>query len=585
MRERRVFVRIVVAAAMLGALFPAVPRRGDAQQAPDERVLPREVADEVLRLWNAPGTLRLDGPYTIVASREVAGDVAVVGGTLTIEGRVTGRVVAVNADVQLAAGARVDGDILAVGGRVSGTDVATVGGQVRTYRARLEYARAGDRMTRPEGAGEPAVPWWRRRESRREGGWGDLRLISARTYNRVEGLPIFLGPAFGHDFSWGRVAVDAFGVWRSADGFEWKPDNIGHSLKTELQLGAGDGLRLGGRLFDLVEPVESWHLSDAEVGLASVLLHRDYRDYFDTHGGAVYGQLFRGPALDLTVSYSDQRWGDRRTRDPWTLFRNTQSWRANPILDEGVFHLLNGTLRYDTRNDRGNPWSGWYLLADYEYGTGRISRYGLAAPGTRTENLDGRTVYDRLFVDLRRYNRISPEASFNVRLAAGGWLSGDDLPLQRRFSVGGPGTLPGYDFRRTVGERDVWQCSTPVLADASYPIGAPAHCERFALAQVEFRGDLSLDPFGVLDEEREHRRAGWGRGPEWVLFADAGRGWLVGEPDGGLTYGKGAIPKLSTFRADVGIGLVLDDIGIYLAKAVSDGSAPLNFFVRLKPRF
>lgn len=582
MHVRRVFVTLAMTAALQGAAALAMTGEAAPQQAPDARVLPPEVADEVLRAWNAPGTLRLDGPYTIVASREVTGDVAVVGGTLTIEGRVTGRVVAVNADVQLAAGGRVDGEILVVGGRVTGTDVATVGGQVRTYRAPLEYARSGDRLTRP---GQEDVPWWRRRERRRQGGWGDFRLVSARTYNRVEGLPIFLGPALGHDFSWGRVSVDAFGVWRSADGFEWKPDNIGHSLKTEVQLGAGGGLRLGGRLFDLVEPVESWHLSDVEVGLASVLLHRDYRDYFDRHGGSLYGQLFRGSALDLTVSWADQRWGDRRTRDPWTLFRNSQAWRANPILDEGTFHLVNGTLRYDTRNDRGNPWSGWYLRAEYEYGTGRISRYGLATPGTREENVDGRTVYDRLFLDIRRYNRLSPEASLNVRLAAGGWLSGDDLPLQRRFSVGGPGTLPGFDFRRTIGDRDVWQCSTPVLADDSPPIGSPALCERFALAQVEFRGDLRLDPFGVLDEERERRRAGWGRGPEWVLFADAGRGWLVGEPDGGLTYRAGAFPRLSTFRTDVGVGLVLDDIGVYLAKSVSDRSAPVNFFVRLKPRF
>ncbi len=116
-------------------------------------------------------------------------------------------------------------------------------------------------------------------------------------------------------------------------------------------------------------------------------------------------------------------------------------------------------------------------------------------------------------------------------------------------------------------------------------MGSPAHCERFALAQVEFRGDMHLDPFGVLDEERERRRAGWGRGTQWVLFADAGRGWLVGANDGGLSYGKGQFPALSTFRTDVGLGLVLDDVGVYVAKSLSDRSAPVNVFVRLKPRF
>lgn len=575
MRYRWMLVSLALAAA-------TVPATG--QQPLDERILPREVADEVLRIWNAPATLRVDGPYTVEAGREVPGDLGVLGGALTVSGRVVGRIVAVNADVRLTNGARVDGEILVVGGEVTGRDVATVGGQIRTYRGRMDVTRDGDRLTRGSGDQE-AASWWQRRERWRDRWWSDLRLVSARTYNRVEGLPVYLGPAIGRDFGWGRVGIDAYGVWRSADGFEWKSENIGHSFKGELRIGERRGVRLGGRLFDLVEPVESWHLTDVEVGLASALLHRDFRDYYDRHGGSIYASLFRGSEFDASVSYSDQRWSDRRTRDPWTLFRNSEPWRENPVLDAGLFHLVNTTLRYDTRNDEGNPWWGWYILADYEYGTGRITNYGLAAAGTRSETLDGATVYDRLFVDVRRYNRISPDASLNLRLVAGGWLSGDDLPMQRRFSVGGPGTLPGYDFRRTAGNPDVWQCSTPSQQDASYPIGAPAHCERFAMAQVEFRGDLHLDPFGVLDEEREYRRAGWGRGTQWVVFADAGRGWLVGERDGGLSYGKHALPPLSTFRTDVGVGLVLDDVGVYVTKSLSNRSAPVNVFVRLRPRF
>jgi len=557
-----------------------------AQETLDTRILPREVADEVLAIWNAPATLRVTGPYTIEAGREVSGDVGVLGGELVVSGRVTGRIVAVNADVRLTSGGRVDGEILVVGGQVSGRETGGVSGQVRAYSTRMTYQRDGDRLVRRDGPDDPDDPrWWRRRSRWRDGGWTDLRLISARTYNRVEGLPLFLGPAFGREFAWGRVAVDAFGVIRSADNFRWQPDNIGHAVKTEVQFGDRKGLRLGGRLFDLVEPVEAWHLSDEEVGLASFFLHRDYRDYYNKHGGSVYASLFRRTAFDVTVSYSDQRWGDRRTRDPWTLFRNSDGWRDNPLLDEGELHLVNGTLRYDTRNDEGNPWSGWFITADYEYGTGRISRYGIAAPGTRSETLDGATVYDRLFLDVRRYNRISPDAQLNLRLAGGGWLSGDDLPLQRRFSLGGPGTLPGYDFRRSPDGDDVLQCSTVAMLDGAFPIGMPALCERFALAQVELRGDLNLDPFGVLDEERDRRRSGWGHGAQWVLFADAGRGWLVGGNDDKLFFDKSSLPRLSSFRTDVGVGLVLDNLGIYVAKALSDSRAPVNVFVRLKPRF
>jgi hypothetical protein len=114
----------------------------------------------------------------------------------------------------------------------------------------------------------------------------------------------------------------------------------------------------------------------------------------------------------------------------------------------------------------------------------------------------------------------------------------------------------------------------------------PAQCDRIALAQVEFRGDLSFDPFGMFDDDWRPFRPGYGRGAQWVLFADAGRGWLVTHASdvADLTYAKGKLPKASTFRTDIGIGLMFENLGFYLAKALSGKDAPVNFFVRLKPR-
>jgi Omp85 superfamily domain len=562
------------------ALLPLTARA----QAVDERELPRAVAEEVLQWWNAPATLRVDGPYTVVAAREVNGDIAVLGGTLTIAGHVAGRVIGINADVRLEPGARIDGAILVVGGRVLGRDSAIVAGEVRTYREVLEYERDGDRLvhratdTSPQG-------WWRRRDRWHRGAWGDLRLVSARTYNRVEGLPLHLGPRFGRDFAWGRALVDGYGILRSADGFEWKSENLGHSLRAELQFGHERGVRIGGRLFDEVESAEAWQLGDAEVGLASFFLHRDFRDYFNRHGGALSATLFGGRDVDVSLTYADQRWRARRTRDPWTVFRNEETWRANPAMDEGRFHLVNAAFTYDTRSDPRNPWSGWFVKANYEYGTGVIDNYAPTTPDVRFGTPGGATSYDRIFLDVRRYNRLSPRTQLNMRLVTGGWLSGDDLPLQRRFSLGGPGTMPGYDFRRESGSTDVLTCNTPVIASSAGPAGTPAQCERFALAQLEYRSDLNLDPFGVLDEDREWRRAGWGRGTQWVLFTDIGRGWLVGQPDGALTYGKRSIPGLGSFRADVGLGLVLDEVGLYVSRALTRAGHGVNVTVRLRPRF
>jgi hypothetical protein len=555
-------------------------------QTLDTRALPREVADEVMALYNAPQTQRVEGRHEVARETRLETDLAVLDGPLVVAGTVAGRVVAINADVVLEPGARIDGDVLVVGGRVTGRADATITGSVRVYAPRLRYARDGDRLTTREREDR----WWRRRERWADGRWSELRLVSARTYNRVEGLPVLLGPAFGREFDWGRVSVEAYGVLRSNDSFDWNSENLGHSATVQLDLGRRGGLRLGARHFDVVESVEPWQLSDSEAGLASFFLHRDFRDYYNAHGGTVSASLFRRGNFDTGVSWSEQRWGARPTRDPWTLFRDDAAWRANPTMDGGKFRLWNATVRFDTRNDPRNPWSGWHLAADYEYGTGTTTSY---APGTagRLPTVGGATTYDRLFLDLRRYNRVSPNGQLNVRVVMGGWLSGDPLPMQRRFSLGGPGTMPGYRFRNRAGGRshgsdvDYWHCSSPAGAPALAVLGVPGECERFALGQVEFRGDLDLDPFGIFDEERHWRRRGWGRSTQFVLFADAGRGWLVGTADQARTLGKSQFPKLSSFQTDVGAGLVFDDLGLYVAKAVSQPDLAPNFIIRLRSRF
>jgi hypothetical protein len=304
---------------------------------------------------------------------------------------------------------------------------------------------------------------------------------------------------------------------------------------------------------------------------------RDYRDYYERRGARATAGLFVRRGADLSASYADERWTSRPTETPWTLFRSGAAWRPNPGFDEGRVHLINGTLRVDTRNDNDNPWSGWYVLADLENGFGKISQYAPRSDPVGQFS-PAQITYARGFLDLRRYNRISPDAQLNFRFVMGGWLNGDALPLQRRFSVDGPGAMPGYDFR-TTSSPNLLTCTT-----GNYVAGLPGQCDRMALAQVEYRGDLHFDLF--TDWEDDHYMRSHDDGV-WVFFADAGRGWLVGGAGGSdsLTYSRNTIPALSTFRKDIGLGLDFDVLGVYVAKAMSAPKEPANFFIRIRHRF
>ena len=580
----RLLTKHAVAALVCGVLrFTAL----DAQQPPpardtvlEPRLLPAEVEREVTDAFNGPNTVRATGAYEVDSGSVVSGDMAVLNGPLTIAGRVTGRVVAINADVILRPGARIEGQILVGGGDVAGKEGAFIGGDVRTYRQRLTYRQEGDRLI-ASGSSEEDARWWRRHQKWHSHSYSDLNLISARTYNRVEGLPILIGPSFGHRSGQVRFEINALGVFRTGDDLQWNSQTVGHNLKAELSYGRSASVALGGKLFDVVDPVEQWQLSDVEVGLASFFLHRDFRDYYNRHGGSGYVRLALNRSVSLTGSLSDERWAVRETFDPFTLFRNGQDWRPNPGMDEGQFHVTNATLRVDTRSDEEYPRSGWDITADYEYGTGRTSAFGPTSPGVRDPSPNGATNYARGFLDLRRYNRVSPEGQLNLRVVAGGWLNGDELPLQRRFSVGGPGAIDGYPFRRTGDGDDVRQCSDGV----NIPLGVPAQCERMVLFQAEYRGDLWLSMFGDWQFTDSWRHGGWRHRAQWVVFTDAGRGWLVGDRAGDLQYPKDQLPGLSTFKTDIGVGFDAGLIGLFVAKSVTDSKEPPNFFVRVGKRF
>jgi hypothetical protein len=546
--------------------------------AQERDTLPASVAREVTSLFNAAEGLRATDRVEIEAGRTVEGDVAVLRGPLVLGGRVTGRVVAVNADVILRPAAQIDGDLIVVGGEVEGRASARIGGETRVYRQRLRYTLDGDRLV-TEAVHGSDEGWWRRWERRRASRNSSRFLVaSAGAYNRVEGLPIQIGPQLHQVFRRATLEAGALAIARTASSFASESVDVGHEARLELRTRGREGIAVGGRLFNIVDAVEGWQQSDLEVGLASFVLRRDYRDYFGRRGGRLHAALFaRALGGDLTLSYAHERWGGRLRRDPFTVFRNEVAWRPNPLLDAGRLHLVNTTLRADTRNDEDRPWSGWYIVADVERGVGALTALGETAPGVRASS-PGHVAYTRGLLDVRRYNRLSPRSQVNLRLVTGGWLAGDELPLQRRLSVDGPGALPGFDFRRANAREDVATCSGGGFA----PGGHPAQCERIALVQAEYRGDLHFDLFGDSEWDDVIQA---GENAAWIVFFDAGRGWLVRSGGGDAGYGAGQIPPLSTFRTDVGVGLDLRLIGFYVVKALSDAHEPLNFFVRLRHRF
>ncbi|MEO7521713.1 MAG: hypothetical protein ABIW79_07855 [Gemmatimonas sp.] len=571
---------VVVSLAAAAATLHAQGRtRDDAKRIGG---VPRETARELIGVWNSPNVRRVRGGFSLAAGDTVRSDVAILGGTSRIAGVVLGQVVAINGDVRLASTSRIERNLTIVGGELEHeSDQPPVGGEVRVWSARIRYREDGDTLVYEE---RDLFARFRRIGDDGMSTRSDFLVTTGHAYNRVEGLPLYVGPRLRGRSGNTRVTAEVYGIFRTGDRLVWERENLGHALRLDVRQGRRSGFLIGGRQYDEVDAVEQWQLKRAEVGLATFLFSRDYRDYWNRHGGSGYVGLFGRRGTELRASLAEERWSSRAERDVPSLIDNRVPWRLNPLMDEGVMKLFTVSGDLDTRNDRDDPKSGWLLHGAFERGSGTLDRIGPTTPDVRAQGT-GDITYSRVFADLRRYNKLGPGAQLNLRVVAGGWTSGDPLPLQRRFSVSGVDALPGFDFRRVIGSADVGSCATG--NDLAYAaLGRPAQCERMLLLQGEWKGHFRVNLFGDDDDfgDRRYLTDGFSADGNWVVFTNSGRGWLLGDR-GDLGAGTGRVPDVGTWRTDIGGGFDFGGFGVYVAQSVSESGLKPNFFVRFGHRF
>ena len=539
--------------------------------------LPRPVAEEALQTYNAPTTIRLVSRTRMPAGTTWRGNVAIRNGPALIGGRIEGSLTVINGNTVLDSTAEITGDLLVIGGTITGPRTG-VQGQVRVFGPPLPYKVSADTLVY-------SPDLWRklRLSAHYTFGQGEtktsLLLATSGTYNRVEALPIVVGPSLDWRISGSTwLYASAVGVFRTARSLSGECCNLGYNFRTELRAGERRTVSLSFRSFDLVTPVEEWGLHANEVGWAAFLFHRDYRDYYRNNGWLGRLAWQAEPPLGISLEYRYEHQRTVTARDPWTLFRSEEDWRPNPPIDEGHYYTITPGITIDSRNDRDHPTSGWYLRGTLDF-TQSNDATPQPLPLSVRDSLTPNTSYNftRAWFDLRSYFRLSQSGRLNVRFILGGWAGGDPLPLQRRLSIGGTEPLPGYEFRQVACNENI---TNPAFAGSSV-----AACDRVVSLQAEYRGRLSI--FSRYNPETGQAE-GMGfvtrflRGPDFVVLGDAGQAWLVGNGPGHIPSDN--IPALDSWLADLGVGIDWGGLGVYVAKAVN-ANQPLRLTVRLEHRF
>jgi hypothetical protein len=238
--------RYATAMLLLFALrgLPAAAQEPEAA-AP---ALPDSVARYVVDVYNRAGTVRLAGDAHLPSGASIDGDVALLGGRLTIGGTVRGAVVVINGDLLLEAGASVAGPVTVVGGVIAG-DRAALGAGGAAHPVALDYRQEGDRLVRVDARRDAPETAARIGFGHRFAfGTARFHVAAGGGYNRVEGLPLHVGPQFRFGDS-NPTILSALAIYRTASGLRLDPDRLGYSVGVDQYLGGRRRASISARAF------------------------------------------------------------------------------------------------------------------------------------------------------------------------------------------------------------------------------------------------------------------------------------------------------------------------------------------------
>jgi outer membrane protein insertion porin family len=343
----------------------------------------------------------------IVIERDesVGGDVVSIGGDIRVYGEVNGDVVAVFGDVYLE-DCYVRGDVVTPFGDVIRDEYSVVN---------------GDFVTKKFGGHHTA-------------GFG-----MAMRYNRVEGLTILASMDYA-DRAGTHPRVELEGGY----AFTLKRWEYDFSINHRFFDNWSPYIDVG--MFQLAESSDRWILTENENSFAAAILKEDFYDFYWKRG--IYGEIgvAYNDELRLGACYTAARITNLERTAEAAIFGGKKKFRENwsTVLDEpaaiagvdGDLKELELKAEYDIRDFKEDPSSG--IFANL------VFRKAL-------DSDSGEFEYQATEAEFKYYLPVASDQTLFFRVRGG--YSDDDLPLFRRYFIGGIGSLRGYEYKEFEGNR------------------------------------------------------------------------------------------------------------------------------------
>jgi outer membrane protein insertion porin family len=325
--------------------------------------------------------------------------------------------------------------------------------------------------------------------------------------NRVDGFTPWAGVeatlhdhvSFNHLHAYGRV------------GYGFASEEVRFVVGVLRPFGPERLVTLGYEFHDLADTDDSFRLIGFEETPTWIITSEQVKDYYRRRGHEAYGFVRLGRRGQLGLTWRSDELESLEVHSDGVLFLDKEP-DPNPAIDEGTLRSGIATLRWANREElfgsRRREREGFLVRNPYDtrMEAGQELRAEASFEWSDPDALGGDFSFHRFIASARGVRDFNPTHSLRARLLLG--LTGGEVPRQRRFFLGGLGTLRGRENKAFGGD-------TAALATLEWMMRLPS---PFPGLVAFYDGGSAWDPEG----DREWK-SDLGVGLEWP----AGRGFFL----------------------------------------------------------
>jgi outer membrane protein insertion porin family len=269
-------------------------------------------------------------------------------------------------------------------------------------------------------------------------------LSPAPIYSRVEGWT----PSLGADLTlFDHQGFNHLSAYALA-GYGFSSDHARFAIGARKPVGPHRLVTLGYEFHDLTDTDDVFRIFGVESWPGTGIYFEAFQDFYERRGHEAYAFARPSPRLHLGVSFR----ADEYTSLP-VVSGDAERW-PNPRIDDGDMRSLLFTARWAWDDALYAEWpleKNAYLMRSLQGDF--FQRYqGIRAEATlevADDALGGDFTFTRLTGQLRGAHRLSTYHTLFGRVLFG--VGSNTLPAQRRFALGGMGTLRGRDTKAFAG--------------------------------------------------------------------------------------------------------------------------------------